>query len=220
MGQSWATGFASPARTTVGTDADRWGRLADSVRINFEGDGGGGKKTRGVGAFIGRTWWGMVRGLGNAGARMTNCPMRVHVHPNEVSQPTPNLVDAAVAEEFGGDVIKPEVHGLGAIVGSAALDLAQPVQKVGRTTGHTLGVVTGINAAVRVSYGNGRIAMFGDQVIIEAATGEFSAPGDSGSSILTQTTPVMIGGLLYAGGDRQTIANRWEHVAALLGVRV
>lgn len=95
-----------------------------------------------------------------------------------------------------------------------------PVQKYGRTTGHTTGAVTGLNATVRVSYDN-RAALFAGQIIIESNTGSaFSQGGDSGSLIVTGddfSNPV---GLLFAGNDTITIANPIDAVLDALGVTI
>jgi hypothetical protein len=86
--------------------------------------------------------------------------------------------------------------------------LNQQVQKYGRTTGHTIGRVTGINATVNVNYRTG-VARFVDQIMISGSR-TFSAGGDSGSLIVTKglltgdRNPV---GLLFAGSATNTIAN-------------
>jgi hypothetical protein len=96
-----------------------------------------------------------------------------------------------------------------------SLVLGDSVMKVGRTTEMTFGTVEGINAAISVQYGN-QIAEFEDQVIIRGVDGVgFSAPGDSGSAIVTDQS---LGGLLFAGGNGITVANRIEHVQTLLGI--
>lgn len=85
--------------------------------------------------------------------------------------------------------------------------LGMKVQKYGRTTGHTHGRVTGINAVIDVSY-RGGTARFEDQILITG--GGFSAGGDSGSLIVSEgllaadRRPV---GLLFAGSATSTIAN-------------
>jgi hypothetical protein len=103
------------------------------------------------------------------------------------------------------------------VLGVRDLILGDAVQKVGRTTERTYGTVEGTDGIVRVSYGDAGIAEFEDQVIIRGEDGEFSAGGDSGSAILTLDG--YVGGLLFAGGGGQTIANKFSHVQAFLGVR-
>ena len=95
--------------------------------------------------------------------------------------------------------------------------IGQEVQKFGRTTELTTGEVTGVNATVNVGYGPGKTAKFVKQIIIEP--GDFSAPGDSGSLIVTQSgnNPV---GLLFAGSSTVTVANRIDLVLARFNVTV
>ena len=100
--------------------------------------------------------------------------------------------------------------------------LGMSVQKYGRTTGHTVGRVTGINATIDVNYRTG-VARFVGQIVITGSEGEFSAGGDSGSLIvskgllLADRRPV---GLLFAGSTGTTIANPIELVLDRFGVRV
>ena len=81
------------------------------------------------------------------------------------------------------------------------------VQKYGRTTGLTVGRVTGIHATIDVGYRTG-IARFEDQIVISG--NGFSAGGDSGSLVVTKGAlladrrPV---GLLFAGATGSTLAN-------------
>ena len=103
---------------------------------------------------------------------------------------------------------------------TALLGLA--VQKYGRTTRTTQGTITGINASVQICYEVLIIfcvksANFVDQLIIEPGT--FSGSGDSGSLIATVTgaNPV---GLLFAGSETQTIANRVDLILNHFGIRV
>ena len=106
---------------------------------------------------------------------------------------------------------------------TVAAYIRQPVQKYGRTTSLTKGRVYALNAAVNVSYGdlNGdgqdEVAHFVGQIIITA--GHFSAGGDSGSLIVTQSgnNPV---GLLFAGSNSITIANPIDLVLSYFGVTV
>ena len=87
------------------------------------------------------------------------------------------------------------------------------VQKSGRTTGLTFGTVSSVNTNVMVNYqptcGMGKKfkASFRNQAVVNSST--FSAGGDSGSLILSQSTsgnpqPVA---LLYAGSSTTTIGN-------------
>lgn len=120
-----------------------------------------------------------------------------------------NRMDAAIAATTADDVgfATPE-DGYGSPrTTPAEAALGMKVQKYGRTTGHTHGRVTGINAVIDVSY-RGGTARFEDQILITG--GGFSAGGDSGSLIVSEgllaadRRPV---GLLFAGSATSTIAN-------------
>ena len=101
--------------------------------------------------------------------------------------------------------------------------VGQLVQKYGRTTSLTKGKVYALNAATNVSYGDvtgdGKedVAHFVNQIIITPGT--FSAGGDSGSLIVTQSgyNPV---GLLFAGSNLYTIANPINAVLDSFGVTI
>ncbi len=133
-----------------------------------------------------------------------------------------NKMDAAIARVSADDVgtATPE-GGYGAprtTVADAALGMS--VQKYGRTTGHTVGEVTGLNATIDVGYTNGK-ARFEGQIVV---TGRgFSAGGDSGSLIVTKGAlmndrrPL---GLLFAGTATTTLANPIGMVLDRFGVTV
>ena len=132
-------------------------------------------------------------------------------------EPEPNLVDAAVAVPLSDADLDSRVLGEAdeptiSVKGTAPLDVGMAVKKSGRTTGFKRGSVASVGASVRVQYGEGKTAVLEDQVTIEPAG--FSAGGDSGSAILTEDD--RIGGLLFAGSEQVTIANRIEHVFRLL----
>ena len=94
------------------------------------------------------------------------------------------------------------------------------VGKSGRTTQLTVGRVTDCSATIRVNYGGGRIALFRDQIAIRGLRGNFSAGGDSGSSIWTwdgRRNPV---GLLFAGGGGVTFANKMTRVVRALDINL
>jgi hypothetical protein len=97
---------------------------------------------------------------------------------------------------------------------SASLRLG--VKKYGRTTGQTTGKVQGLNATVNVGYDAG-VARFVGQIIINP--GGFSAGGDSGSLIVSQTGNKPVG-LLFAGSSSVTIANPIGAVLSALHVSI
>lgn len=81
----------------------------------------------------------------------------------------------------------------------------QSVRKQGRTTHHTVGIITDLSADIRVRYG-AEIALFENQISISGINGPFSAGGDSGSLIVDAVScrPVA---LLFAGGGNITFAS-------------
>jgi hypothetical protein len=134
-----------------------------------------------------------------------------------------NVVDCAIGvvdlEDLDRDIFWiGEVHGWRLKAPRAGyptpVTVGTLVQKTGRTTGWTTGQITAINATVDVNYGLGRVARFHDQII----TTNMSAPGDSGSLLLTWDNVAV--GLLFAGSNVVTIFNQIENVRALLGVEL
>ena len=141
--------------------------------------------------------------------------------PITLEPPTPrvlhnNLVDAAVARGEFHDLDR-EVYWSGYVRGwrrRTGVPVGMVVQKTGRTTNHTTGRITAINATVDVGFGGGRIGRFKDQII----TTNMSAGGDSGSLVMTLDEVAV--GLLFAGSSVATIANQIENVRSLLRVEV
>jgi hypothetical protein len=135
---------------------------------------------------------------------------------------SPNKMDAAVALTTADDLgTETPEDGYGSPRSETfEATLGMSVQKYGRTTGHTVGRVTGINATIDVNYRTGT-ARFEGQIIISGDG--FSTGGDSGSLIVTKgllmadRRPV---GLLFAGSPTSTIANPIDLVLDRFGVRV
>lgn len=129
-----------------------------------------------------------------------------------------NEVDAAIAltdTDMVGNATPADGYGTpSSTTVQPSLELV--VQKYGRTTGLTSGVITAINATVTVGYSSGT-ARFVNQIIIEP--GGYSAGGDSGSLIVTQggKNPV---GLLFAGSSTITVANPIDAVLDSFGVTI
>ena len=134
-----------------------------------------------------------------------------------------NTMDAAIAlssvAELGNSTL---TDGYGTPSNSPVhASLGLPVQKNGRTTGWTLGEISEINVTVNICYEGQvtctKVARFVDQLAI--TPGAFSAGGDSGSLIVTQSgnRPV---GLLFAGSSARTLANRIQPVLTRFGVTI
>lgn len=138
-----------------------------------------------------------------------------------------NLVDAAVALLDAGIGAEPgNLPGgplSGRVVAGTDVDPDDTVEKIGRTTGHTRGVVTAVEVdAVAVQYDEG-VHRFDDQIEIQGAGG-FSAGGDSGSVIWRSRDRAPVA-LLFAGsttggvdGSGVTFANPLDTVLRILGV--
>ncbi|MDZ7336187.1 MAG: S1 family peptidase [candidate division KSB1 bacterium] len=123
-----------------------------------------------------------------------------------------NVVDAAVASPWG-DSITDEILNLGTVHGIAEPELNMKVRKSGRTTAVTEGTITSLNTMVEVGYGNGKSAIFENQII----TTNMSAPGDSGSLLVTADGNNAVG-LLFAGSNEVTVFNPIQQVLDLLEV--
>jgi hypothetical protein len=140
-----------------------------------------------------------------------------------------NRVDAALALlDEGVDADPDDVPGgpLGrAVPGALDIDPDEPVEKVGRTTGHTYGTVTAVEVdGVAVQYDR-VVHVFDDQVEVSGRSGAFSAGGDSGSVIWRSRDRAPLA-LLFAGsttggprGGGVTFANPLDTVLEVLGAR-
>lgn len=133
-----------------------------------------------------------------------------------------NYIDGAIALTTTGDLRQDTPEGGYGTPRSRTIEasLGMKVQKYGRTTGHTQGTITGINAVIDVGYPSGT-ARFVDQIII--TDGTFSTGGDSGSLIVTKG--MLLGdkrpvALLFAGSNTNTIANPIDLVLDRFGVTI
>lgn len=145
-----------------------------------------------------------------------------------------NTADAAIALVIDGAV---DPNGRILDIGQPSsetliAELDQLVQKSGRTSGHTKGIVTAIGVTVDVGYSRecggaaNQTARFVDQIIIKGTTElpdgniePFSTGGDSGSLILEDVvaSPRAVG-LLFAGSSTLTVANPIDAVLNAFGV--
>ena len=129
-----------------------------------------------------------------------------------------NEVDAAIASPLDPSLVEEEIIDVGAPKGLADAVLGMRVQKSGRTTCKTVGIVDTVDLTVRVSY-DYNTAVFVDQIGIQPEGGKFSDGGDSGSAILDMDANLI--GLLFAGDDSgYTIANKIGKVFDALGVKL
>ena len=131
----------------------------------------------------------------------------------------PNLVDAAIAKVKRSSV-RPEIRIIGrAPIGvSNAIRRGMRVQKVGRTTDYTTGVVTDVNYRLFLRYpkpggGVGRVGLR-DQILCT----RYTAGGDSGSAVLNRSGRVV--GLHFAGSPSTSIFNRIKNVFQVLDIEL
>lgn len=140
-----------------------------------------------------------------------------------------NTIDAAIAvsstELLGNSTPTDDGYGTpNSTILSATVGLS--VQKYGRTTGLTTGLVSEINVTVDVCYkargpfrcNSNFIARFVNQIAI--TPGGFSSGGDSGSLIVTNDASKNPLGLLFAGSSTRTLANRIEPVLTRFNVNI
>jgi hypothetical protein len=136
-----------------------------------------------------------------------------------------NYIDAAIAlsspEDLGNSTL-PDGYGTPSSATQEAYS-GLPVQKYGRTTSLTHGQVGAIGAFVEVCYEQFwgfciKSAYFFDQIQISGAG--FSGAGDSGSLIVTDDANKNPVGLLFAGSDTTTFANRIDLVLNRFGVTI
>jgi hypothetical protein len=142
--------------------------------------------------------------------------------------PAPKI-DAAIALPVGSGVVDSEgrilylgattdtnnvpvpaaPHGGSGLPETGAL-LNREVAKSGRTTGLTCSTISSINTTVTVGYEKGCNSTttfsetFTNQIVVQG--GSFSAPGDSGSLIVTQDTADPVA-LLFAASDQDAVGN-------------
>ena len=85
------------------------------------------------------------------------------------------------------------------------------VAKVGRTTGLTCASILGVNVATSIGYeqncdGTGTTFTVNYTDMVQVTGGQFGAPGDSGSLIVTQDTAEAVA-ILVGGNDQDTVGN-------------
>lgn len=134
-------------------------------------------------------------------------------------------VDAALAQVVTGAVkTNGDILDVGIPSSTTATpSVGVPVTKSGRTTGQTCATIGSTNTNVLVQYqrscGQGKkfTILYFNQVAINSAS--FSAGGDSGSLIVTQSAARPVA-LLFAGSSTTTIANPIGDVTTALGVSI
>lgn len=152
-----------------------------------------------------------VERLTNWAARLLGSKYRVAAFQQTLAT---NYVDAAIARPLAPACVTDSILEIGVPKGAGKATLGTPVRKSGRTTGFTTGKIIQVHATVQVNYGNGKVALFEEQLM----AGAMSAGGDSGSVVLDEDDYVV--GLLFAGSDATTIINPIHFVLDALDVQI
>jgi hypothetical protein len=186
-----------PGPIDGGSAADQIATLEDFVPIDF-GEAGSS-------CSIGNS----AAGIANLFAQAVGSKTRLKAVQ---LQATDNLVDAAIARPLSDSDVEDSILDIGAIAGVGEASLNMSIQKSGRTTGYTTGVIQQVDVTADVNYGGSKTARFTDQLL----AGPMSQGGDSGSAVLDDDNNLV--GLLFAGSETTTIINRIQHVFNLLQV--
>jgi hypothetical protein len=131
----------------------------------------------------------------------------------------PNRVDAAIAQVAGTRVVR-EIRVLGVAPQGVnpRIRRGQLVQKVGRTTDHTTGIVRDVHYRLALRYRKTARtrarAGLRDQVLCS----RYTAGGDSGSAVLDARKRLV--GLHFAGSPSTSIFNKIEHVFTALDIEL
>lgn len=133
-----------------------------------------------------------------------------------------NRVDAALAEITPG-VVTGDLCAVGPLAGRLAPARNLTVLKHGRTTGLTRGVITDVDADIKVNYPGFGVALFVNTVVVRGLppTTPFSEPGDSGA-LIVEATGHRACALLFAGSSATdvTFANPLGAVLRRLRARL
>ena len=131
-----------------------------------------------------------------------------------------NFIDAAIAQVINSGDVLPNIQGIGRVGNSPmAAFRGQSVEKHGRTTFLTQGIIDGLAEDIAINYLSGR-ANLEDQITIRGtAGGNFSDGGDSGSLIVDTMTNRPIA-LLVGGGTGITVACPISPVLRSFGIEI
>ncbi|KEI15220.1 hypothetical protein [Clostridium haemolyticum] len=129
------------------------------------------------------------------------------------SHPT-NYVDCAVAKVINKSLVSSSITLIGKPKGLIIPRLNEPVQKVGKSTGLTVGKILAIDCSTKVLFSNGKSGVFKKQI----ATNLLVKGGDSGSVMLDYNNNII--GLLISGTDTISIANSIQNVLDILKLRL
>ncbi len=196
-----------PGRKDGGTEADKIAELADYVTIEF---GQSGAAPAGCSSSLLRVLLTFAR---DRSSRQQSHAGEQTSNTGQDSPDATNEVDAALARPLSANLVNANILKIGAPAGTAQATLGTPVQKSGRTTGHSTGRIIQIDVSTRIAYGS-QTALFVNQLMADG----MSAGGDSGSAVLDMERNVV--GLLFAGSGSATIMNPIQKVLAALDIQI
>lgn len=125
---------------------------------------------------------------------------------------------SAAGLRMGARPVRPEVLDIGALTGTAQAVAGSTVRKRGRTTGLTHGMVTSVDATLRLDFGDGiGVRTLRDQIRVYSAE-RFGDHGDSGAVLVDADNRVV--GLYVAGSGPTGFANPIEPVLRQLDVEL
>jgi len=123
-----------------------------------------------------------------------------------------NKVDAAIARPLIDEDVLDEILEIGKPTGYGEAKKGDTIKKSGRTSELSQADVIATDGVSNVNYGDGKIAIFEDQVVTPA----MSEGGDSGSAALNGQNEAVA--LLFAGSSSLTILNKIANVIDALGL--
>jgi hypothetical protein len=98
-----------------------------------------------------------------------------------------NRVDAAIAALAPGIEFTAVIAGIGAIAGATSVKKGDTVQKCGRSSGITAGMVVDESSSIKILLGDERpfTYRFEDVFVVKSTGTDFVLPGDSGALVIT-----------------------------------
>ena len=192
-----------PAPYDGGTLSDEIGRLVEFVPIEYETSPGVCKLSNFAAWFLSKV-----------------CKLFGRNHfLQSVREGDINLVDAALGRPLTSTLISDTIPGIGEVHGDTEAYKGMDALFSGRTSGELATSITATGVTIKVNMGNGKYAIFGDQV-------EIAPPpqgGDSGSLLVVangdEGWPMALG-LVFAGSSKVGFANRFANVKHALGIEI
>ena len=134
----------------------------------------------------------------------------------------PNTVDCALAKVISARDVSGVPLEVGPLASAAPMEpqVGSKVEKMGATTGHTIGTVVSTNATFKVDgYDTAPDLLLEEQIQIENGDKDFCGHGDSGSLVVDVETKRAVG-LLAVNMGGFALANRLSNVIAALSTKL